>query len=419
MTSSRIIVDRLPGYTRTALIKAGILTDLFVEDADDPAPRPGAVVRARVERVFPDHHRASLDIGGMSASMRIRDAARLRSGEVMVATVTAEPREGKPLQLRRGIFRAGRYVIIESGTPGLRLSMGLREAGYIPPEDLRAEISTFTVTLRRSVNGADLEEVRAELNELTTWGESINQMPSSGSAIIAPALSGHEEAALLEPDAEVVIDDDGRAWEEAGLDEALQKALAPTLPLAGGGVIHVSTPPGAAVIDGDSGVDALPPMRLALSMVPATAHQLRLRRIGGPVVVDFPRLGAKDRRRISQLMAEHVRDDPCRPSCHGFTEGGLFTLTRPWRWRPLSTDISANPAQIGRDALRLARNHGARHPRRPVEICLPPAGLAWLEGPGASHRLRVEERLALPPRFRSDNSLEHAISQDITPMRKS
>jgi len=419
MTSARIIVDRLPGYTRTALLKDGILTDLFVDDIEDSSPQPGAVVRGRVERIFPERNRASLDIDGVPASMRIGDANHPRPGEMLVATVTAQAREEKPLQLRRGIFRVGRYVIIESGKAELRLSMGLREAGYVPPEDLLAAISSFTVTLRRAANDADIEHLRAELNEFTTWGEMVCNLPSSGPAVVVPARSGTEEALLLEPDAELMMDDDGRAWEEFGLEDALEEALATTVPLPAGGVIHISTPPGAAVIDGDSGADTISPMPLALAMVPQAARHLRLRRIGGPVVIDFPRLGGKDRRRISQLMADAVYDDPCRPRCHGFTEGGLFTLTRPWRWRSLSADMAPGPAQIGRDALRLARNYGVRTPQRPVEICLPPAGLAWLEGQGASYRQQVEGRLALPPRFRSDSSVVHAMAQDIVPVRKS
>ena len=112
MTSSRIIVDRLPGYTRTALIKGGILTDLFIEDADDPAPRPGAVVRARVERAFPDHHRASLDIGGLPASRRIRDAARHRERYRQIRMCGRLPRSAVPQFLW---YSAGRWERLCNG----------------------------------------------------------------------------------------------------------------------------------------------------------------------------------------------------------------------------------------------------------------------------------------------------------------
>jgi len=415
---TRIIVDRLAGYTRTALLKDSLLTDLFIDDADDPAPGPGAVVCARVERVFPDHDRASLDIGGLPASMRSPGGKALRPGEMILATVAAEAREKKPLQLRRGLFRAGRYVMVESGRAERRLSKGLREAGYVPPDDLLCPVPSLTITLRRAVAGADHSEVKAEFDELVTWAESILDLPSSGPAILAPAITGLEESRLLDPTAEVVMDNDGSVWAEAGIDEALEVALAPMVSLAEGGAIHISTPPGAAVIDGDSGDDALSPMRLASAMVPEVARQMRLRRIGGPVVVDFPRLGAKARRQIADLMVAAVQDDPCRPRCHGFTEGGLFTLTRPWRWRPLGALLAPSPARIGRDALRLLRMTGIRRPRHPVEICLPPAGLEWLEGPGASSRAKIEEGLVFAPRFRSDRSFDQPFIQDMPPKRK-
>jgi len=419
MAAFRIIVDRLPGYTRTALLRDGVLTDLFCDDADNPLPRPGAVVRARIERVFPDHDRVALDLGGLAGSLRIRGGRDLHSGEMIMATVTADARATKPHQLRQGIFRTGRYLLLESGKAELRLSRGLREMGYTPPPEICSPASSFTITLRRAAATAALSAVIAEREELITWAEAVLALPSSGPSILSPAPSGPEQARLLAPEADLIMDDDGVEWEEAGVDAQLESALAPTVLLPEGGCLHISTPPGAAVFDGDSGSGQLSPMQLSLAMVPMVARALRLRRIGGPVVVDFPRLNARDRRRITELMMHAVADDPCRPRCHGFTEGSLFTLTRPWSWRPLAEDMAALPARLGRDALRLARNHGARRPQHSIEIRLPPAGLDWLEGPGAIRRQALEEGLVFRPHFRSDSAIAHVHAQDMRPMRKS
>ena len=101
-------------------------------------------------------------------------------------------------------------------------------------------------------------------------------------------------------------------------------------------MLHINTPPGAAVIDGDSGSSDLPPLDLALAMVTPVAEAVLLRRISGPVVVDFPRLEAAGQKAVHAAMELAMADDPLRPQCHGFARGAPTRHDTPLAVQPLA-----------------------------------------------------------------------------------
>ena len=193
-------------------------------------------------------------------------------------------------------------------------------------------------------------------------------------------------------------------WSDADIGIQLEAALEPRVDLPDGGVLHINTPPGAAVFDGDSGEGGLAPPALADAMVPEVARALVLRRIGGPVVVDFPRLDAGGRRRIHGSMKAALAGDPLGAQCHGFGPGGLYAATRPWRWRPLADLLEPTPARLGLDALRLVPGASHGHGADP-EIVVPAAAMDWLRVDGKELLASVLKPLAIKPRFRSDGRI--------------
>ena len=64
-------------------------------------------------------------------------------------------------------------------------------------------------------------------------------------------------------------------------------------------------------------------------------RQLRLRGLGGQVVVDFAPVPKKDRRRVEDALATAFRRDPVETSLHGWTTMGLFEIQRKRERRPL------------------------------------------------------------------------------------
>ena len=337
-----ILADGLEWDRRAAVVgDDGRLLAYFNDPWEGPGEReplrPGAVVAARVARVFADRGRVAAELDGRPLSIRLGRRVPPAPGGIVLATVTAEPREAKPPQLRLGVDDA------------------TRTASPPPPKPMLIE------------NGPDaIDAARAAF-----------------------------------PDAELV-EASPSTWSDAGIDIQLEAALEPRVALPDGGVLHINTPPGAAVFDGDSGEGGLTPPALAEAMVPEVARALVLRRVSGPVVVDFPRLDAGGRRKIHDGMKAALASDPVDVQCHGFVSGGLYTMTRPWRWRPLADLLEPTPARLGLDVLRLVLGATHGHGTAP-EIVVPAAAHDWLHGDGRELLASVLKRLAIKPRFRSDD----------------
>ena len=350
----RILADGLEWDRRAAVVGddgrlLAYFNDPWEGSGGNPPLRPGAVVAARVVQVFADRGRIAAEFDGQPLSIRLGRRTPPAPGSVVVATVTADPRESKPPQLRLG-------VVVDAARP---------EAGELA---------------------------------------GLESSPPSKPALIenGPDAIGAARAAF--PDAELV-EAASSDWDDADIDIQLEAALEPRLALPDGGVLHINTPPGAAVFDGDSGEGGLAPAALAEAMAPEVARSLVLRRIGGPVVVDFPRLDAGLRKSIHEGMKAALAIDPLDVQCHGFGPGGLYAVTRPWRWRPLADLLEPTPARLGLDALRLVLGVSRGHGTAP-EIVVPAAAHDWLHGDGRELLAAVLKPLAIKPRFRSDDQTE-------------
>ena len=347
-----ILVDALPSYRRVVLLRDGVIDQIWIDDDSNPMPQPGAVLAARVAQIFPHHDRVHVDVHldhqgkavSLPASARFsgRQAAPLKSGQMLAVTVSALPREDKPLQVKI--------------------------KGDVSPKDV-----------------------------------------PPAPCLMAAAPDGLAQAQSLAPQAKVVVDDDGSQWDQYNGDQQIDQACQPVLALPNGAVLHVNTPPGAAVIDVDSGASGLPPYDLGRMAIPIIMQQIRLRRIGGPLVIDLPRLNPNQQKDLHQLIKTEAKSDPEKPSLHGFTRGGLYTLARPWRGQMLAEVMASDAASKGRAALRLIRRHRALNTQGGMVIRIADPGLAWLTNEGAGALRALTADLAFSPEFRSDNSVTDAV----------
>ncbi len=143
-------------------------------------------------------------------------------------------------------------------------------------------------------------------------------------------------------------------------DEAEDLALAVEHPLPGGGSLAIETTRALIAVDVDLGAatgDAGRAIRRAnLAAVESVARLLRLKGLGGPVVVDLAGAGRDGEALLAAARAAFAPDQP------GVVFGplsrlGLLQLARPWRETPiehrlLATDGRATPETI---AIRLLR----------------------------------------------------------------
>jgi ribonuclease G len=184
-----------------------------------------------------------------------------------------------------------------------------------------------------------------------------------------------------------------------------EAALAPTVALAGGGTIHLEEGRAAVLIDVDTGTpDAGSVERTALATnlaaAAAVAREVRLRQLGGGIVVDFAALeGRRVRERLRHAMELALAGDPAQPQVLGWTRLGHLEIVRPRRGRPLSAAMlepraaRKNAAALAFEALRAVYREARARPSANWRLVVAPAVAAALYGPAAAGLRVLEARL--------------------------
>ena len=120
-----------------------------------------------------------------------------------------------------------------------------------------------------------------------------------------------------------------------GIDRELEKALRPKIWLKSGGYLVVNQTEALVAIDvntgkfvGSTSLDHTV-RQINFEAVKEIVRQLRLRDLGGIVVIDFIDMENKDdRKALYDLLAEELRSDPARSQLLPISEIGLVQLTR-------------------------------------------------------------------------------------------
>jgi Rne/Rng family ribonuclease len=123
---------------------------------------------------------------------------------------------------------------------------------------------------------------------------------------------------------------DGDAFETTGVAEQIDAALQSEVKLPDGGRIWIERTRALTAIDVDSG--GLPSFRVNIAAAHEIARQLRLRNIGGIVVVDFIDLVSKNERfRVVETLKRALSADPVPGHVHDVSPQGLIEIGRPRR----------------------------------------------------------------------------------------
>jgi ribonuclease G len=190
------------------------------------------------------------------------------------------------------------------------------------------------------------------------------------------------------------------------LDALFERALAPSVALSSGGTLHIETTRAGILIDVDSGMQDQGPaeeaaLRVNLEAARAIARELRLRNLGGGIVVDFvglDRKGMRERARIA--LSEALAADPAGPRILGWTRLGHLELVRPRKSRPLAQALldedgqRKNAATVAFEALRTVWKEARANPGRSWRLTVAPEVAAALSGAAAAGLKELEERLA-------------------------
>ncbi|MDE2514901.1 MAG: ribonuclease E/G [Rhodospirillales bacterium] len=220
-------------------------------------------------------------------------------------------------------------------------------------------------------------------------------------ALLRPGPGPLLRLAMRHPDAPVLVDDAGLAARlQATLgarvervahafDEATETAVdalaEPVLSLPGGARISITPTPALTAIDVDAGAESAAAgakgrMQRALNraVLPVLAAQIRLRNLGGAILIDPAGLSLAARRALLAPLAALLADDPARPRLIGLSGLGLIEILRPRGSAPLH-DLLIGPHAAGLAGLRTLARAIAAAPATPAILRAAPAVVAALQ----------------------------------------
>ncbi len=183
--------------------------------------------------------------------------------------------------------------------------------------------------------------------------------------------------------------------------------------LPGGARMSIVPTPALVAIDVDlsSGVSgrggkALTHMESNAAILPALARAIRLRNLGGAIVVDLAGLSPRRRAALGPAFAAAVAEDPVPTRFLGFSALGLAELLRD-RIHPPLHELLAGPHAEGLAALRTLARQIAADPRTPPELTCPATVAEALQrdGPALADLARLAGR---PLILRVDRTLPGA-----------
>ena len=340
MKGRQILIGQIFGRDGAMLLVDGRLED-FAIDPDGLVPfAPGTILRGRVNRLVKGQGGVFVTLPG-GESGYLRDRSGLGEGQPVLVQVSGVAEPGKAVPLTSRLLIRGRYAIATPDKPGVNISRSISD------EDRRAELQALGdeglagrdcgLILRSAAEMADDDEIADEIAEIV----------GIATAIVGD-LQGPEELLF---DAPSPSDTAWRDWAEPAPDsveefeflpddaiDAVHALLDDRLSLPGGAFATIEPTRALVAIDVNTGRDHSPAAALKANIALARElpRQLRLRGLGGQVVVDFAPISKRERGTLEQELKKAFRSDGADAALSGWTAMGLFELSRKRERIPLS-----------------------------------------------------------------------------------
>ncbi len=382
-----ILITRDEREGRAAVLEDGVLSEFLIAREERQV---GSIYKGRVANVLPGMNAAFVDLGlerngflcaddaaahlGEEASASLRRANisdMIRVDQEVLVQVVKEAVGTKGARITTYVTMPGRYLVLIPAANYTGVSRRVEDeeernrlrliAEKIKPEGMG-------IIVRTSASGRTLEELEREMKFLV---RSWNRVHKTAKRRRAPAIV-HQELALIDKivrdilhaDVNRLIIDNAEEYAKVterleataprmldrvflynhsvplfefhGIDQEIEQALNRKVWLESGGYLIIDRTEALWAIDVNTGkytgktaslADTI--LKTNLEAVGEICRQLRLRDIGGIIIVDFIDMESpSDRRRLLSALVEELKKDRTRTHLVGMTELGLVQLTR-------------------------------------------------------------------------------------------
>jgi ribonuclease G len=340
MKGRAVILDDLNGQQAAALVVDGQLQDLLIDPATD-VPMPGAIYRAIADR--PMKGQGGIFVKLPHGSGFLRQISGISPGQRLIVQVTGPAEDGKATPVTARLLFKSRFAIITPDAPGLNISRRIRdeerrvELDAIAQEQMAGADETLGLILRSACWDAEPDAVSEDIAAMRGLAEAVCADLDGGPELLVDGAGAHETAFRdwLDP-APDALETDENAFANNGVLDLLDALLEARVDLGEGSMFMEPTRAMVAV-DVNTGADTSPAAALKANIAAARdlPRQLRLRGLGGQVVIDFAPMPKRERGILDQVMKAAFKTEG-EVNLAGWTNLGLYELTRKRDRLPLS-----------------------------------------------------------------------------------
>jgi len=339
MKGRQIVLGQIFGRDAAALMQDGQLEDLIIDAGDVTPLAPGAICRARVDRLVKGQGGVFLRLPEGERGY-LRDRGGLREGQSLLVQISGSAEDGKAIPVSSRLSFRGRHVIVTPGAPGVNISRRIKD------EAIREELAALGASalgdapdapdaaglvFRSASATADPERVAEELGELLTLARNVLADNSGQPELLVdaaePAIAAWNDWAEPEPDS---VEDAPDSFEVTGAADAVEAMLSSRVELGGGAWAEIEALRALVAIDVNTGSDTSPAAGLKANIALARdlSRQLRLRGLGGQIVVDFAPMPKRDRGTLEQILRAAFKSESSETVLIGWTAMGLYEISR-------------------------------------------------------------------------------------------
>jgi ribonuclease G len=381
--SEEVLINVTPRETRVAVVAAGVVQELLIERASGRG-LVGNLYMGRVARVLPGMQSAFIDIGlERAAFLHVADIWEnrepgkpiekiLAEGSPLLVQVVKDPIGSKGARLSTQVSLAGRLLVYLPHDPHIGISQKIEdENGRAQLRDRLKELVPADekggFIVRTLAEAAAEEELAADIAYLrqlwgTIRGRSLGARPpellyqdlSLAQRVLRDMVSAETQRVLVDsrenhqklaafaqrymPQLAARIEHyagERPLFDLYSVEDEIEKALSRRVDLKSGGYLIIDQTEAMTTIDVNTGGyvgsrnfdDTI--FKTNLEAAQAIARQLRLRNLGGIIVLDFIDMQNEGHRAaVLEEFKRALARDRTRVTVNGFTALGLVEMTR-------------------------------------------------------------------------------------------
>ena len=340
MKGRQIVLGAYKGREAAALLVDGHLEDLLI--ASD-APPPGTIYRARADR--PVKGQGGLFFKTPDGSGYLRGVKNIAPGQSVLVQVAGYAEPGKAIPMQQKVLFKSRYAIVTPEAPGLNVSRRIKH------EDTRDALlecaydamqgSEMGLILRSSAETADLEAVSEDIAAMRSIAEQIMADATDDPALLLEGDGPHDLAGR-EWTAPADIVSDETSFDDLDITSLIEDALAAEVALSAEASAFVEPTRALVAIDVNTGADGsfASGLKANLSLARMLPRILRVRGLGGQIVLDLAPMPKKERRGFENALRAAFRHDDVETVLAGWTPLGHYELQRKRSRQPLQEILS-------------------------------------------------------------------------------